>query len=56
MTIKEAWLQWRKEPQNYTLAGKSRPYFASVILDNYGNMDLSEVNLENAQTMMAAKI
>lgn len=56
MTIKEAWLQWRKEPQNYTLAGNTRPYFASVILDNYGNMDLSEVNLENAQTMMAAKI
>lgn len=56
MTIKEAWDLWRKDPQNYTLAGKSRPYFASVILDNYGNMDLSEVNLENAQTMMAAKI
>ena len=56
MTIKEAWDLWRKDPKNYTLAGKSRPYFASVILDNYGNMDLSEVNLENAQTMMAAKI
>lgn len=56
MTIKEAWDLWRKIPQNYTLAGKSRGAFAMIILQLHGDKDLSEVDTESAKTMIASVV
>ena len=56
MTIKEAWDAWSKETDNQTLANKSRLAFSSVVLKNYGDMDLSEINKENAETIIGSKL